>query len=149
MIAMDGAQNGKQMKRVLYCKACGAPLTLPLTIVDEKAPGVQRPAMLDQQDIMPPGQAFVSHSRWWLSGCGAGHVYKAPEIWMNLGDLSGEPRYTQHTERLNGCCGLDGGDGPNRICRCGAHIGTELSDCFTPRMFIPDPATTEWKDAGE
>jgi hypothetical protein len=88
---------------------------------------------------------FVSHSPW-LLGCGAGHVYKAPQIWMNLGDLLGEPRYTPHTDRLSGCCGLSD-TAPNRICQCGEHIGTEQSDCFTPRMFIPDPATTEWNCA--
>lgn len=136
------------MKHVLYCKACGNPLTPPLTIVDEKTPGVQRLAMRDEQDIMPPGQAFVSRSPWLLSGCGTGHVYKTPQIWMNLGDLLGEPRYTPHIDRLNGCCGISD-TAPNRICQCGEHIGTEQSDCFTPRMFIPDPATTEWKNEGE
>lgn len=138
---------GYKTKFVLYCKACGNPLTPLLTIVDEKTPGVRRPEMLDEQDIMPAGRAFLSYSPW-LSGCdGIGHVSRAPQIWMNLGDLLGEPRYTPHTDRLWGCCGISD-PVPNRICECIEHIGTELSDCWTPRMFIPDPATTEWKDEG-
>ena len=34
-----------------------------------------------------------------------------------------------------GCCGSDGGDGPNRACSgCGAIVGTERSDCWTPAV---------------
>jgi hypothetical protein len=32
----------------------------------------------------------------------------------------------------SGCCGSDGCDGPNRACICGAVLGTERSDCWTP-----------------
>jgi hypothetical protein len=33
--------------------------------------------------------------------------------------------------RLNGCCHLDGLDGPNLVCTgCGAEIATEQSDCW-------------------
>lgn len=33
--------------------------------------------------------------------------------------------------RRNGCCRLDGLDGPNLVCaRCGAEIATEVSDCW-------------------
>lgn len=33
--------------------------------------------------------------------------------------------------RLNGCCRLDGLDGPNLVCvSCGAEIATEQSDCW-------------------
>ena len=31
-----------------------------------------------------------------------------------------------------GCCGAPGDKGPNRGCACGAVIGTEMSDCYTP-----------------
>lgn len=35
--------------------------------------------------------------------------------------------------RLNGCCGLDGCDGPNQVCVNGHEIGTKRSDCWTYR----------------
>jgi hypothetical protein len=40
----------------------------------------------------------------------------------------------------HGCCGSDGCDGPNRACICGAVLGTERSDCWTPAeiRFLPD-----------
>ena len=43
-------------------------------------------------------------------------------------------------ERDHGCCGSDGGDGPNRRCLCGAVLGTEWSDCWTGLevRFLPD-----------
>jgi hypothetical protein len=127
------------MKRVLYCKACGSPLTPVLTIVNEKTPGVSPPGEIAERYPMPPGMAFE-----WPQA-----FRRFPEVWINLGDMPGEPLYTPHKKRLNGCCGLDGCDGPNRVCRCGEHIGTEQSDCWSPRVFVPDAETTAWKDEGE
>ncbi|MFJ1704714.1 hypothetical protein [Kitasatospora sp. NPDC088346] len=39
--------------------------------------------------------------------------------------------------RRNGCCGLDGLDGPNLVCAgCGADIATEQSDCWTAHLVV-------------
>jgi hypothetical protein len=42
--------------------------------------------------------------------------------------------------RANGCCALDGHDGPNQGCRCGAVLGTAWTDCWTANeiRFLPD-----------
>lgn len=32
----------------------------------------------------------------------------------------------------SGCCGAPGDGPPNRACRCGAVVGSEMSDCYTP-----------------
>jgi hypothetical protein len=138
------------MKCILFCKACSRPLSRVVAIVSGDAPGVTPPALPDQEPIMPRGSAFESHQPW----CGKPNdkrVYMSyvPQIWMNLDDLLGEVRYTPHTGRLSGCCGLSDGDGPNRICECGNHIGTEFSECYTPRMFVPDPSLTRWEDVEE
>ena len=39
-----------------------------------------------------------------------------------------------------GCCGLDGQDGPNQGCACGALLGTAWTDCWTANevRFLPD-----------
>ena len=143
------------MKCILFCKACGRPLSRVVTIVSGDAPGVTPPEMRDEQPIMPSGSAFKSHEPWilpkaWLlSGNKQPYLSYVPQIWMNLDDLLGEARYTPHTGRLSGCCGLSDGDGPNRICECGNHIGTEFSECDTPRMFVPDPSLTRWEDVEE
>lgn len=35
--------------------------------------------------------------------------------------------------RLSGCCGRDGLDGPNQVCRhCGAEVATLRDDCWSP-----------------
>lgn len=40
-------------------------------------------------------------------------------------------RHHTDASRLNGCCRLDGLDGPNLVCAgCGAEIATEQSDCW-------------------
>lgn len=58
--------------------------------------------------------------------------------------ISGGPRNTVllHPEDMPGlvllntgevgCCGAPGDKGPHRGCRCGALIGTEMSECYTP-----------------
>ncbi|NLU66175.1 hypothetical protein [Streptomyces sp. HNM0574] len=44
-------------------------------------------------------------------------------------------RLTADRRRRNGCCGLDGCDGPNLLCAgCGAEIATRRSDCWTPQQ---------------
>ncbi|MEV6319283.1 hypothetical protein [Streptomyces sp. NPDC051776] len=51
--------------------------------------------------------------------------------------------------RKNGCCGLDGCDGPNLVCRCCmAEVATERSDCWTPREVVLVPAAVEAVNVG-
>ncbi|MGW3820086.1 hypothetical protein [Streptomyces sp. NPDC005046] len=39
------------------------------------------------------------------------------------------------SRRRNGCCGLDGQDGPNLVCAdCGADVATKESDCWTGNL---------------
>ncbi|GAB2942384.1 hypothetical protein GCM10027280_33680 [Micromonospora polyrhachis] len=41
--------------------------------------------------------------------------------------------------RRNGCCGLDGLDGPNLVCSCGAELATQSSDCWTAQVVRLQP----------
>ncbi|MFF7249911.1 hypothetical protein ACFZBU_39175 [Embleya sp. NPDC008237] len=44
--------------------------------------------------------------------------------------------------RSNGCCGLDGQDGPNLVCsRCGTDVATKQSDCWTDNLIALMTAT--------
>jgi len=66
------------------------------------------------------------------------------KVIMNLHDAR-NIRRTDDPSRLNGCCGLDGLDGPNVLCRKGHAVGTEKSDCWMPHALIlePDAISTE------
>jgi hypothetical protein len=62
---------------------------------------------------------------------------------VNIEDVV-HTRLTNAVGRLNGCCGLDGMDGPNLLCQgCGAEIATKKTDCWMPHCVIFAPATTK------
>ncbi|QNQ12128.1 hypothetical protein H3Z74_19650 [Sphingomonas alpina] len=67
-----------------------------------------------------------------------------PQYWINPDDLTDAVGNTRNSRRLSGCCGLAGSNGPNQVCRCGAEIGTLRTDCWSPRIFIPEPGQTWW-----
>ncbi|UKK86148.1 hypothetical protein L7H23_08645 [Sphingopyxis sp. BSN-002] len=133
------------MKKVLCCSACGARLTHALTIVSSKTPGVVPPEHEDRAPLTPRGAAFKSWEPIERSFADKpASLEYAPQYWLNPDDLDGQVRDTPDARRLNGCCGLDGCDGPNQVCRCGAEVGTLRTDCWTPHVFVPDPANTNW-----
>lgn len=68
-----------------------------------------------------------------------------PQFWLHPDDLLPTVRPTKDVHRLGGCCGIAGQSGPNQLCGCGAEIGTLQDDCFTPRIFIPEPDATRWE----
>ena len=43
----------------------------------------------------------------------------------------------------NGCCGPDGGDGPNLSCICGSVIATEVGDCWLPHFVAMSHAAVD------
>lgn len=69
----------------------------------------------------------------------------APQFWLNPADVTEAARDVADHRRLSGCCGRSGHNGPNQRCRaCGATIGTLMDDCWTDRVFIPEPSMTVW-----
>lgn len=133
------------MKRILCCAACGTRLTHALTIVSSKVPGVESPEHEDGKPLTPCGAAFKSWEPIERSyGNEPALLEFAPQYWLNPEDLNGKVCNTSNARRLNGCCGLDGCDGPNQVCQCGADVGTLRTDCWTPLVFIPDPRSTNW-----
>jgi hypothetical protein len=81
----------------------------------------------DREDFVPRG-TFVA-------GDEAGRRRHSGEFILNLDDVVN----TKHGGLINGCCGIDGLDGINTFCDQGHEIGTEVSDCWTPR-YIHIPA---------
>lgn len=133
------------MKQMLICNACGARLTGALDVQSGKDPSVSSPKIVDREPLTPQGTAYKSYEPMVRSYGGPTEPLDfAPQYWVNPADLADEVRLTKRLQRLNGCCGLAGLDGPNQLCTCGEEIGTLRTDCFTPLVFIPEPKTTCW-----
>ena len=80
----------------------------------------------DGKPAVPEGFFTVNNQEYW---CVAGDVV------VNLADLVGT-KHHQDYRRRNGCCGLDGMDGPNLVCPNGHEVGTEKSDCWMPHAAV-------------
>lgn len=109
----------------IKCKLCGIELTDDL--VEVKSSG--QLSEIDGRDFIARGHFFVSD----------GEYYSGTEnqIIINVKDLINSRNHTDKA-RLNGCCGLDGCDGPNKLCLDGHEIGTEMSDCWIAHAVILD-----------
>lgn len=135
------------MKEQLICRHCHSILSQPITIADGNKQGIAAPELNLGQSLTPSGNAYRSYKPYRKSyGQKPDPLDFVPQIWMNREDIT-EVESTFDHSRLNGCCGFDGCGGPNIICaQCKTHIGTMMSDCWTPHFFIPDPNNTIWKE---
>jgi hypothetical protein len=103
------------------CRSCGRALSRGLT-----------------QEVVEPidenGQPFVPSGSWHISD---GSVYTGTDgkFVININDAL-NLRDHPDSSRFNGCCGLDGCDGPNFLCECGVEVATERSDCWIPHALI-------------
>ncbi|MFB7878548.1 hypothetical protein ACFC06_25155 [Nocardia sp. NPDC056064] len=60
--------------------------------------------------------------------------YDATRFILHPDDVPGTTRHAD-SKRCNGCCGLDGQDGPNLVCLgCGVDVATKESDCWTDNL---------------
>lgn len=129
----------------LYCKTCRIRLSAPLTIRSGKDPQVPAPEFKDREPPVERGIAYKSWEPWEQSfDARPTPLEFIPQYWLNPDDLTETIRPLD--SRMGGCCGPSGLSGPNQICRCKAEVGTFMDDCFTPRMFIPEPSTTTMRE---
>lgn len=62
---------------------------------------------------------------------------------LNHGDVTGTTRHPDPTRSM-GCCGPDGFNGPNLICRgCRRELATEEADCWKPHCIVTIPDSTK------
>jgi len=67
-------------------------------------------------------------------------------IYLSSADSVVNVEITSDEKRLNGCCGLDGCDGPNLKCKnCGVYVATKMTDCWMPHCVAFEPEATEPK----
>lgn len=105
------------------CKICDIELTHDLKEVSS----IKYLNEADGEDFIKRGQFFISD----------GNYYSGTEsqIIINRQDLKNSSNHFE-TSRLNGCCGLDGLDGLNKVCINGHEIATEKSDCWMAHSII-------------
>lgn len=107
---------------IFACRRCGHYLTTAVTEVPLPAPVTATATGLDAS--MP---ARLPRGNYADSEQQAGFV-------LNPDDVTGASAHPDPGRR-NGCCGLDGLDGPNMVCAsCGAEIATQQSDCWTQQQ---------------
>jgi hypothetical protein len=107
----------------IRCSECDIDLTDHLQEISSK----DQLNDVDGQDYIPHGYYFISD----------GECYEGTEnkIMINKSDLINS-RNHHDSARLNGCCGLDGIHGLNKVCINGHEIATEKSDCWMPHAVI-------------
>ena len=136
------------MKGVFHCLKCGIALTGEIMVLSTKDPTVVAPELRDGEPACPAGTAFKSHEplqRVITQGRRAPLEF-VPQFWANPQDFEAATQQTDDINRLAGCCGLDGCDGPNMLCRvCHTEVGTMQSDCWTPLIAVPEPDNTEFR----
>jgi hypothetical protein len=119
---------------IFTCRSCGAVVTGDLAVMamPADAPNGEEavPRMplgrfaVNPNSYGPPYVPTSSDSRVRVSGGPQGTIV------VNPGDVLGLVLHPDRRRR-NGCCRLDGLDGPNLVCEsCGSEIATEQSDCW-------------------
>ncbi|MBI1492838.1 hypothetical protein [Halocynthiibacter styelae] len=138
------------MEQILMCKTCDAELSYPLTTIDTVSEMERLCSFADETPVSPARHFLLMEGEVL-----AARMKRIPgweprsNAWLNLEDLRETVGFTPHTERLMGCCSISSGYGPNRVCQCGEHVGTQSSDCYEYRMLEPVPTATYWKNTKE
>ncbi|MEU8825204.1 hypothetical protein [Streptomyces sp. NPDC048636] len=146
---------------VFRCRRCHGDLTVPVQEVPlPDADDAPAPYMLPEGEECPPRLCPGSFA--YDPPHAAERVFRPHAAGAALGlqraglngvvlaraDVHGT-ELTSLRGRRNGCCGLDGCDGPNLVCRgCAAEVATEYSDCWTPQEVVLVPAAVEAVDIG-
>lgn len=118
----------------IRCKRCRNVLTQPLV----RAEANFQPDTRDRQPFVPQGVAYFEQGRYWSVEPGASGIWC-----IHLESQLGMQLTTDPT-RLNGCCDLDGCDGPNLLCaHCRAAVATAKKDCWMPHCILFSPTATE------
>ncbi|MFD7507654.1 hypothetical protein [Streptomyces sp. NPDC059850] len=129
-------------RMVVFRRRCHVELTAPVREVPlPDADSARPPCTLPEDEECPP------RMRPGTFACDppeAGEQHPAARANLNgivlaKADVHGT-ELTSLLGRRNGCCGLDGCDGPNLVCLvCTAEVATERSDCWTPNRSRSSP----------
>ncbi|MFJ7950718.1 hypothetical protein ACIQZG_04220 [Lysinibacillus sp. NPDC096418] len=110
----------------LICKACNLAISESLSELKD----LNLVNKNDGQDYVPKGSYLIQEETDYERIKGS--------IIINIKDLINSKHHSDRS-RLNGCCGLDGCDGMNRVCLHNHEIGTEYSDCWRVHFVALNP----------
>ncbi|CEG26279.1 hypothetical protein [Bacillus sp. B-jedd] len=116
----------------LRCKACQTVVTNTLSELDD----------LSKLNQNACGEDFIPQGFFIKNGNDDYPARIRNRIIINIYDLI-QSKYHPDRRRLNGCCGMDGCDGNNLVCKNGHEIGVEMSDCWTQHLVAFDPNLVE------
>ena len=105
------------------CSTCQILLTENLEELNDK----KEIDIADGKPLVPKGFYFVGNDQFYSGAEG--------KYLINPANLINAKNHNDKI-RTNGCCGLDGLDGLNKICINGHELGTEKSDCWMPHAVI-------------
>lgn len=111
---------------IVFCKVCKIQLTNKLVELKD----FSLLSETDNEDYIPQG--------YYLIGNAGFSNMDDNKIIINVQDLLNSKNHS-NASRLNGCCGLDGCDGLNKVCINNHEIGTERSDCWMPHLVLLEP----------
>jgi hypothetical protein len=112
----------KETVMKVYCKTCALAVTKDLVLYKGKSFGEA-----DSQDYIQSGFYAISDGVYFTK--------TKNFVIVNVSDILNIKNHSNGS-RLNGCCGLDGCDGPNKVCMNGHEVATEKSDCWMPHAMI-------------
>lgn len=107
----------------ISCKYCDVELTDDL----KEVLTLEQLSEIDGEDFIKRGHFFISDGNYYSGTEG--------QIVINIKDLKNSKMHFI-PGRLNGCCGVDGIHGINRLCVNGHEIATEKSDCWMAHAVI-------------
>lgn len=121
------------------CKKCKIEISLDVEEYKDSTLLVEE----DNVDIVPQGFYIISNGSFFNLYQDDKCIYDTSgKVIINKNDMI---NWKPHNDkkRCNGCCGFDGTDGINIICKNGHEIGTLKSDCWMGHGFILEPDFTE------
>jgi hypothetical protein len=135
------------MKQILICTKCKSKLSEAVQILKEGELNYPVPDWRDESPMSAKGIALMSMKAMQYATKGPkAYLDFTPQYWMRLDDILSEVGKIEDDRVWQGCCGPSGDYGPNRKCRCGEPVGSERNDCWTPKVFVPDPKATRWQN---
>ncbi len=108
------------------CAECGLPITLPQIELPDEA------LLVDDDEV-----AHIARGHFILSTGDHLSVTKG-EYLANVDDLINTAPHSDSSLWL-GCCGPSSFGSLNTVCLNGHEVGTEIADCYTPRVMTLDP----------
>ncbi|SMX27433.1 hypothetical protein TRP8649_01538 [Pelagimonas phthalicica] len=144
------------MSSALYCKNCDAQLTRRLDVIPLSPEGVSRCNFVEPGENrvaevapVPKGGKLCVDAEFcteFPASWQPNSIDAEDTVWINPSDLTSVLHWISEVSYHVGRDGVDGNNGPNKLCKCGALVGTEYADSYQWHVFVPIARHTYWKE---